>query len=198
MPRLGITLGLLVVVVAVAVLVTVLSARSSSGQGSPQAPGVATPIPAFPQPRTKTTGCQIRDGLPDPACTPGAVDPRVAQDTIQQTICVSGYTRTVRPSEPVTERIKREQMRAYGLEGQRLGDYELDHLVPLELGGAPEDIANLWPEPWTGEGNAHEKDAVETYLHEQVCVGRMPLLEAQRAIATDWLRVYRDHHLRPR
>ena len=64
----------------------------------------------------------------------------------------------------VTDRIKREQMAAYGLQGQRLADYELDHLISLELGGAPADVANLWPEPWTGDANAHQKDAVETHF----------------------------------
>jgi hypothetical protein len=54
-----------------------------------------------------------------------------------------GYSTSVRPPENVTEQIKRDQMAAYGLQGQRLGDYELDHLILLELGGAPEDVANL-------------------------------------------------------
>jgi hypothetical protein len=88
-------------------------------------------------------------------------------------------------------------MGAYGLQGQRLSDFELDHLISLELGGAPADVANLWPEPWNGDGNAHQKDAVENYLHEQVCRGGMQLAEAQRAIATDWLAVYRTRGLAP-
>jgi hypothetical protein len=88
-------------------------------------------------------------------------------------------------------------MPAYGLRGQRLGDYELDHLISLELGGAPQDVANLWPEPWNGDTNAHMKDAVENYLHDQVCRGAMPLAEAQRAIATNWLAVYRSRGLQP-
>jgi hypothetical protein len=67
----------------------------------------------------------------------------------------------------------------------------------LELGGAPADVANFWPEPWTGEPNAHEKDAVENYLHAEVCRGTMQLVEAQRQIATDWLAVYRQNGLKP-
>jgi hypothetical protein len=69
----------------------------------------------------------------------------VTQANIDQTICVSGYTTTVRPPESVTEAVKVRAMAAYGLAG--LGSYELDHLIPLELGGAPADIRNLWPEP---------------------------------------------------
>ncbi len=52
-------------------------------------------------------------------------------------------------------------------------------LIPLELGGAPQDVANLWVEPWNGNANAHMKDAVETYLNREVCRGAMPLADAQ-------------------
>ena len=122
----------------------------------------------------------------------------MSQGTVGQTVCTRGYTATVRPPAAVTEQIKRQQMAAYGLQGQRLGDYELDHLVALELGGAPEDVANLWPEPWNGEHNAHEKDAVEDFLRQQVCRGVIALVDAQRQIATDWVSVYQQNGLRPR
>jgi hypothetical protein len=82
-----------------------------------------------PSLRTKTTGCVSMGGLPDPACTPGAIDPRVTEMTTGVTICTSGYTATVRPPVSVTNRIKREQMAAYGLQGQPLSGYELDHLL---------------------------------------------------------------------
>jgi hypothetical protein len=99
-------------------------------------PATASAIhPAWvPVPRTTTTGCVNQDGLPDAACSPGAIDPRVNQADIASTICVAGYTKKVRPSESVTEKIKRDQMAAYGLQDQRLADYELDHLISLELG----------------------------------------------------------------
>ncbi len=97
----------------------------------------------------------------------------------------------------VTDRIKREQMAAYGLVGVPAADEELDHLVSLELGGAPADVANLWPEPWNGDSNAHQKDAVENFLHEEVCRGGMQLAEAQRQIATDWHTVYVSRRLQP-
>ncbi|MCA1646922.1 MAG: hypothetical protein LC797_16165 [Chloroflexi bacterium] len=150
-----------------------------------------------PAPRTKSSGCTSRGGLPDPACTPGAIDPRVTSATTTATICTSGYTAKVRPPVSVTDRIKREQMIAYGLAGQPLSSFELDHLVSLELGGAPRDVANLWPEPWTGDANARQKDAVETHLKRAVCNGTMALAEAQRQIATDWLTVYKSNGLQP-
>ena len=61
----------------------------------------------------------------------------------------------------------------------------------LEVGGAPQDLANLWPESWTGDANAHMKDAAENFLNREVCRGTIPLAEAQRQIATDWLSVYK-------
>jgi hypothetical protein len=59
------------------------------------------------------------------------------------------------------------------------------------------DVANLWPEPWTGDANAHMKDAVENLLNREVCRGTMQLGEAQREIATDWLAFYRSRGLQP-
>ena len=150
-----------------------------------------------PSPRTKTSGCISQGGLPDPACTPGAIDIRVSASTTGATICTSGYTATVRPPVSVTDRIKQEQMVAYGLQGQPLSGFELDHLISLELGGAPQDVANLWPESWTGATNAHMKDAVETHLKTEVCRGAVSLAEAQRMIATDWLTVFKSNGLQP-
>ena len=161
---------------------------------STPAPTLASPAWA-PAPRTKATGCASRGGLPDPECTPGAVDPRVSQAAVDATICTSGYARSVRPPSRVTDQIKREEMQAYGLARRPAEAYELDHLIPLELGGAPADMANLWPEPRSGETNATMKDAVEVYLHDQVCRGAVLLIDAQRDIATDWLSVYRAKHL---
>jgi len=79
-------------------------------------------------------------------------------------------------------------MRELGLYGAP-GDYEEDHLIPLELAGDPRDPRNLWPEPYAEPG-AKQKDAVENYLHKQVCSGAMPLADAQHLITTDWYRVY--------
>jgi len=77
----------------------------------------------------------------------------------------------------------------YGVFQHSPGQYEVDHLVPLELGGN-NDIANLWPEAAYPKPGFHEKDQVENYLHDQVCSGAMPMKEAQTEIATNWLAVY--------
>lgn len=120
--------------------------------------------------------------LPDPHCTPGAINhPAVTQATLASTICASGWTKTVRPPTSKTSKIKKQIDVAYGLPTTTKG--ELDHLVSLELGGAPLDPRNLWVEPGT---LPNPKDAVENQLNSAVCSGLVPLAPAQQAIATDW------------
>ena len=147
------------------------------------------PSPGTPGQVTKTTGCESVNGLPDPACTPGEADPRVTTANLTSTICKSGYTKTVRPVVQVTNKIKQVQMLAYG-NADSLSNYELDHLIPLELGGCPDCPANLWPEPYAGSLGAKEKDKVENYLHREVCNGRLALETAQQEIAANWTAVY--------
>ena len=77
-------------------------------------------------------------------------------------------------------------MQSYGF-SDSLSNYELDHLIPLEIGGAPSDVKNLWPEARYGDPNSLEKDGIENYLHNQVCSGSMSLSEAQKEIATNWV-----------
>lgn len=125
--------------------------------------------------------------LPDPRCTPGAVDPAVTQTDIETTICRAGYARAIRPPESATEPEKLASMAAYGETGPP-GEYEYDHLIPLELGGAANDRRNLWPEPGA---SPNPKDALEDRLHELVCAGELGLATARRAIATDWVAAYR-------
>jgi hypothetical protein len=132
--------------------------------------------------RTKTSGCVAHGGLPDSACTPGAI---FANATLQQ-ICGYGYASSVR-NVPFSE--KDQAYAEYGIGYHYSGEFEIDHLVPLELGGS-NDIANLWPEAASPTPGFHQKDQVENYLHDQVCSGAMSLKEAQTEIATNWLAVY--------
>jgi len=174
-------LSLLTVIAAVLFVLSgcsvTISPTSPSGTGSPSTAG-QTPLGV----QTKTSGCVAHGGLPDSACTPGAVFPNATQ----QEICRSGYTRSVR-NVPVSE--KEQAYAEYGIFHHSSGQYEVDHLVPLEVGGS-NDIANLWPEAAYPKPGFHEKDKVENYLHDQVCSGAMSLNEAQKEIATNWLAVY--------
>jgi hypothetical protein len=128
--------------------------------------------------------------LPDPVCTPGATDPRVTQGDIGTTICTAGWTAGVRPPERVTGPEKVASAAAYGYTGP-LATAEYDHLVPLELGGAPNDPANLWLEPNDRPGATsflNTKDRLESLLRDLVCSGRLALSAAREAIASDWVR----------
>src|SRR5512136_969052 len=106
------------------------------------------------------------------APVPGAVDLHVTQATIHDTICQRAYTAKVRPPRKVTDAIKRRL--ANGLPGSPQ-DYELDHLIPIGLGGDPRSLKNLWLQNWP---EAAMKDRDELRLHREVCAGRITLERA--------------------
>jgi hypothetical protein len=87
--------------------------------------------------------------------------------------------------------VHRQAFSEYGISyPEPRGAFEVDHLIPLELGG-DNVIENLWAEPASPKPGFHEKDLVENYLHKQVCSGAMTLDAAQKVIATDWISVWR-------
>jgi hypothetical protein len=133
-----------------------------------------------------STAAWAQSSLPDPQITPGALNPDVTQETIAQTICTCGWTRTVRPPQEYTYALKRQQIAGYA--DRRAGNYEEDHLIPLSLGGAPYVPRNLWPEPRypADAWNADEKDGLEAVLNRLVCRHRLSLRDAQAAIASNW------------
>jgi hypothetical protein len=114
--------------------------------------------------------------LASPTLTPGVVNPDVTQRNIRLTICVRGWTSTVRPPTAYTSALKRQQLRAFGLGGPSAA-YQEDHLISLELGGDPTDPRNLWPEPYP---RAADVDKVENQLNAEVCGGGLSLARAQR------------------
>ena len=127
--------------------------------------------------------CQVRGALPDPECTPGAVFP----DATKEIICQSGYTKKVRK---VSTKLRKEIYKNYGISyPQPRGFYELDHLIPLAIGGS-NDKENLFPESAFPKPGFKEKDLVEIYLREKVCQGLIPLQVAQKQVAADWLVIY--------
>jgi hypothetical protein len=154
--------------------------------GCAMASGAATDPPQ-PAPGSCHARGHGRFVLPDRHCTPGVADPSVTQANLATTICRPGHTKTVRPLESVTRPEKLASMRAYGDSGSPHA-YEYDHLISLELGGAPNDTRNLWPEPGA---SPNPKDRLENRLHRMVCDGAISLSAAQRQIATDWVRSYR-------
>jgi hypothetical protein len=121
--------------------------------------------------------------VPDPTLTPGAV-----RTTDVAAICSTGTRELRHWSRDRDDRIMAE----YGLPPGPHPNFEIDHLIPLGIGGADDD-ANLWPEPrrslepvWSAEA----KDRLEERLRELVCSGQLDVREAQRAIADDWTEAY--------
>ena len=131
--------------------------------------------------------------LPDPRLTPGAFNPDVFQSNIHETICVPGYTKTIRPPAYYTNKLKKQQIRQYGYADRRVRDYEEDHACPLSLGGAPENPLNLWPEPRNSEWGAAEKDQLEFVLYKMVCAEEISLADAQRAMVTNWIDAWKKY-----
>jgi len=108
---------------------------------------------------------------------------------------VSGWTATIRPDSSSTTELKVQQLASgYTYKGDTAkGDYEEDHLISLELGGAPSAKANLWPEPYNSPEGARVKDVVENKLHSLVCDHAVSLATAQRAIAANWWVAYQTY-----
>lgn len=126
------------------------------------------------------------------ATVPGATYAFVAQDNIDSTICTTGYTASIRPSTAFTNRLKARLLDEQQLTGT-VDDYELDHLISLELGGHPSDVRNLWMQPYAGPCNARDKDRLETRLKRLVCTGHITLHQAQHEVRTDWVASYNKH-----
>src|SRR3954454_13310839 len=131
-------------------------------------------------PVTRTRGCRVRGGLPDPRCTPGSRFTRATRARV----CRPGYASSVRNVSTAT---KDAVYGAYGMTRHFDGaDGEVDHLVSLELGGSNAS-ANLFPEAATPSPGSHEKDRLENELHAEICSGQITLREAQHLIAHNWV-----------
>jgi hypothetical protein len=177
-------------------VVDTTTARSTS---PPTGPSTAPRPPTAPARPVETTGGITINAagavLPDPRRTPGATNPAVTQATISRTICVSGWTATVRPASSYTTALKERQLASgYAYRGDTAtADYEEDHLISLELGGAPASGLNLWPEPYAATDGARTKDVIENKLHSLVCSGALGLAVAQHAIAGNWWTAYLNY-----
>lgn len=148
--------------------------------------GVSDP-PAPLEPAAESL-CTVINGKADSDCDPGATNPNVTQATIHQTICVAGWSDSVRPDSSVTTPMKLQDMRDYGLSPSpdpKVGHmlYRYDHKISITLGGALLDDLNLWPQPFAA---SVQKDNETRQLRRQVCSGELLLVEAQRVIVEHW------------
>ncbi len=123
--------------------------------------------------------------IPDSSLTPGDV---LTSDA--NVVCVSGYSARVRNVSAAT---KRQVFQMYGLVKKVGEDWEVDHLVALELGGS-NSVRNLWPEAgFTSPLNYRIKDRLENALRDLVCSGRLDLKQVQQEIAANWPQAYKDY-----
>lgn len=130
--------------------------------------------------------------LPNPQLTSGIACPGVTVEMLSH----PGFTAEVRKygtpdGKKITGKIKHQVYLEYGITSHKSGEYEIDHLISLELGGS-NDIKNLWPQPYHGPWNAHQKDRLENELHRRVIHGEMKLEDAQREIAENWIALYQQ------
>ena len=131
--------------------------------------------------------------LPDSRLTPGAINSNVTQQNIQRTVCVKGFTKTIRPPASFTNKLKKIQMRQYGYADTNPKHYEEDHLIALSIGGAPDDEHNLWPEPRNSECNAAKKDQLEFVMYKMVCANQISLTDAQKAMSENWIEAWKKY-----
>jgi hypothetical protein len=127
--------------------------------------------------------------LPQDALTPGTVNPAVAQDSIQKTICRPKWVRGSRPATSYVDRVKQLQIKRSDLADKKLKNYVEDFRIPLEVGGGT-DPGNLWPQPAGAGWSAKVKDKLEVYVQREVCAGHMKLSDAQQVFKKNWIEVF--------
>lgn len=134
--------------------------------------------------------------LPDPNITPGATDPEVTEANIKESICkVTHFTWTEGHTPPASflEPIEKDLVQKYGYEDTNLKHYQLDHLIPLSLGGHPTDAKNMWPQVLLAKWSARRKDYLEEIMHDKVCKGEVSLKDAQEMFKTNWIEGYKKY-----
>ena len=113
--------------------------------------------------------------LPDPKLTPGKIA-RKDKDRLG-----------------VTEEMERRVFSRYRIPWRRRPEFKVDHLIPIELGGA-DAIDNLWPQSLsTRPYNAHRKEVLTRLLLARIATGQMTLEQAQKEISEDWISCFVEY-----
>jgi hypothetical protein len=146
--------------------------------------------------QTRRTGCitllqKHGFSVPDPACTPGSINPTVKLAVLNN----KSFTTACVRDKATSAAKKKTAYAAYGLSSPKSNTgstqtCELDHLVSIELGGA-DTLDNIWPQCGPPDTQLAQryfkvKDRVENYLKVQVRAGQMTLAATQKGIAADW------------
>lgn len=177
------SIGLAAAILAAAVTTSSPGAPPPGASARSRTTAVGTTV--FLARRTKTSGCRLGSS-PDRACSPGAYYSRLTRSVI----CSGSFRTSSIRNVPESEKFAVE--REYGITPGHYGRaLEIDHIVPLELGGS-NNIANLFPERLDAHPGYRAKDRLENRLHDLVCDGSIRLRSAQRRIAADWQALYRE------
>ena len=178
--------GVVLIAIATDAVLSLRSAGTAATDTNPAPDASVSLSPTTPSP-SLTPSPLPADPCHVAVVTYCALNPAVTKATIAVTICVSGWTATVRPPSSYTSPLKVEQLTAFGYADQNPSDYEEDHRVPLELGGAPRDTSNLSPERGS---SPNPKDLSENSARADVCAGRLTLQQEQVAFIAAWLAPY--------
>src|ERR1035441_1641337 len=94
--------------------------------------------------------------LPDVSITPGVVDPLAVADPsgkshksdgIERNICADDFrTGPIRAGIKNFPKLKKQACAEYGV-AKCDASVEGDHLISIEIGGCPDCLTNLWPQP---------------------------------------------------
>jgi len=122
--------------------------------------------------------------VPDPKLTPGDALPLTRDE-----LCARAFHSNV-PAIPIS--VKTEVFERYRISTAGSTSYQVDHLIPIRLGGS-NSVRNLWPQPLSGEWNHALKNRLERRLRRMVCNGKLTLEAAQREIASDWIKAYQRY-----
>ena len=115
------------------------------------------------------------DMLPNPKLTPGQL------------------ARRDKERHGVTEEMERRVFDRYHIPWRRRPEFKVDHLIPIELGGA-DTIDNLWPQSlYTRPYNAQRKELLTQRLLARIAEGKMTLAQAQKEISEDWISCFVEH-----
>jgi hypothetical protein len=122
----------------------------------------------------------------------GTLTPGVIASIDQDDVCglVDGLSYSKRSRHTPIE-LKRGVYAAYGI-APNGRDFEIDHRVPLCIGGA-DARENLWPQEGLRHPNFQDKDRLEAEVCRLVCRDHLiTLREGQAIFLGDWIAGYRE------
>jgi hypothetical protein len=115
------------------------------------------------------------DMLPNPKLTPGKI------------------ARKDKDRKGITEEMERHVFNRYHIPWRRRPEFKVDHLIPIELGGA-DVVDNLWPQSlYARPYSVERKELLTQHLLARIAAGKMTLAQAQKEISEDWISCFVDY-----